>query len=47
LTATEAPSAANDFAMAAPIPLDAPVTSATLPFSLLMNLSFGLVVRLE
>ncbi len=33
---TEAPSAANDLAMAAPIPLDAPVTIATLPVSLLI-----------
>lgn len=32
---TEAPSAASDSAMADPIPLDAPVTIATLPVSLL------------
>src|ERR1700749_3381476 len=39
LTMTEAPSAASDLAMAAPIPLDAPVTIATLPVSLLISLS--------
>ena len=32
---TEAPSAASDLPMADPIPLDAPVTIATLPVSLL------------
>src|SRR3954466_4765647 len=35
-TPTQAPSAASDLAMAAPIPLDAPVTIATLPVSLLI-----------
>ena len=40
---TEAPSAASDLAMAAPIPLDAPVTTATLPVSLLIFLSLFLI----
>ena len=33
---TDAPAAASDFAMAAPMPFGAPVTTATLPVSLLM-----------
>ena len=37
LTTTDAPSAASDLAMPAPIPFDAPVTIATLPLSLLMT----------
>src|ERR1700733_10002399 len=36
---TDAPSAASDLAIAAPIPLDAPVTIATFPVSLLILLS--------
>ena len=36
---TDAPSAASDFAIAAPMPLDAPVTTATFPLSLLISLS--------
>src|SRR6185437_1473624 len=36
-TTTEAPSAASALAMPAPMPFDAPVTTATLPLSLLMT----------
>src|SRR5438067_11655166 len=39
-TTTDAPSAASDLAMAAPMPFDAPVTTATLPVSLPMGVSF-------
>jgi hypothetical protein len=41
LTTTAAPSAASDFAMSAPMPFDAPVTTATLLPSLLISLSSG------
>src|SRR5216684_5618069 len=50
MTATAAPSAASAWATAAPIPLDAPVTIATLPanFFISMSLSFEIgLVSLE
>ena len=37
-TTTDAPAAASDLAMAAPMPLEAPVTTATFPVSLFMGL---------
>jgi hypothetical protein len=44
---TDAPAAASDFAMAAPMPFDAPVTTATLPVALLMCYrSFGCGVEM-
>jgi hypothetical protein len=39
---------ASDLAMAAPIPLDAPVTTATLPVSLLMcSILVGVCIEME